>query len=288
MTEEIKKLLLADYHLHSKFSDDSDEEPEKTILSAIDRGLKEICFTDHVDYGIQLDPSDYRQLSAAAKKALGNPPRLNVDYPPYVEILTELREKYKGRIRIKLGLEFGMQYHWTPAFQKLFDSLPLDFVILSCHQVDDKEFWNNEFQEGRTIAEVNAAYYEEIYKVMENYSDYSVLGHLDAIQRYNSCWYPFSKSRDIIEKILRRAIADGKGIELNTSSFRYGLPDLTPEHDILGLYYELGGEIITLGSDAHVATDVAEGFDLARRELKAIGFKQYTTFTRMEPEFHPL
>jgi histidinol phosphate phosphatase hisJ family len=285
--------MLADYHIHCKYSDDSEEDLEKIIETAINKGIGEICFTDHVDYGIKLDKDVFEKIDENAKKdwikKIGRID-LNVDYPNYFKEIEELREKYKDKITIRQGLEFGMQVHTIKDFQKLFDKYKekFDFVILSCHQVNDKEFWTNEFQKGKSIDEYNAEYYEEIYRVMNRYSDYSILGHLDHIQRYNETIYPFEKSREIIVKILKKVIEDNKGIEVNTSSFRYGLKELTPERDILKLYHELGGKIITIGSDAHKAENVGEHIPYIQEELKKIGFIDICTFDKMKPIFHKL
>ena len=285
--------MLADYHIHCKYSDDSEEDLEKIIETAINKGIDEICFTDHVDYGIKPDKDVFEKMDENAKKdwikKIGRID-LNVDYLNYFKEIEELREKYKDKITIRQGLEFGMQVHTIKDFQKLFDKYKekFDFVILSCHQVNDKEFWTNEFQKGKSIDEYNAEYYEEIYRVMNRYSDYSILGHLDHIQRYNETIYPFEKSREIIVKILKKVIEDNKGIEVNTSSFRYGLKELTPERDILKLYHELGGKIITIGSDAHKAENVGEHIPYIQEELKKIGFIDICTFDKMKPIFHKL
>ena len=285
--------MLADYHIHCKYSDDSEEDLEKIIETAINKGIDEICFTDHVDYGIKPDKDVFEKMDENAKKdwikKIGRID-LNVDYLNYFKEIEELREKYKDKITIRQGLEFGMQVHTIKDFQKLFDKYKekFDFVILSCHQVNDKEFWTNEFQKGKSVDEYNAEYYEEIYRVMNRYRDYSILGHLDHIQRYNETIYPFEKSREIIVKILKKVIEDNKGIEVNTSSFRYGLKELTPERDILKLYHELGGKIITIGSDAHKAENVGERIPYIQEELKKIGFTDICTFDKMKPIFHKL
>lgn len=278
--------MLADYHIHCRYSDDSEEEPEKIIESAVSKNFDEICFTDHVDYGIKIDHDVYNKMNDSEKEKYKN--LLNVDYPKYFREIGELREKYKDKIIIRQGLEFGMQTHTIVDFQKIFDKYDLDFVILSCHQVNDEEFWNKVFQQGKTPDEYNYKYYEEIYKVIQKYSDYSILGHLDHIQRYNETIYPFEKSREIITEILKKVIEDGKGIEVNTSSFRYGLKDLTPERNILKLYYELGGKIITIGSDAHKAENVGDHIPYIQSELKKIGFTHICTFDKMKPIFHEL
>lgn len=273
--------MKADYHIHSNFSDDSWEDLDKIALSAIKQGIDEICITEHVDYGVKLDKDDWEK----SDKKLA----MNADYDKFFPDMKALTEKYEDQLTIKTGLEFGMQTITIEPFQKVFDKYELDFVILSCHQVGNKEFWTGEFQKGKTQDEYQHLYYEEIYKVIQEYKDYSILGHLDLIQRYSDTIEPpLEKHYDIIEKILKQVIKDGKGIEINTSSERYKLEELTPAYDILKLYYDLGGKVITVGSDAHVAEDVGDRLDLSYDVLREIGFKYITTFDKMIPQFHEL
>ena len=196
--------MLADYHIHSRYSDDSEEEMEIIVLSAIEKGFDEICFTDHVDYGVKIEHEEYLKLDDEKKKVTNS----NVDYLNYFKEIEELQRKYGNRIKIRKGLEFGMQVHTIPQFQNLFNRYEMDFVILSCHQVENKEFWTGDFQKGKTSDEYNSEYYNEIYKVINQYDNYSILGHLDLIQRYNKEFegdtYPFRKNREIIEKILKK------------------------------------------------------------------------------------
>ncbi len=279
--------MYADYHLHTYYSDDSDYPMERLVQDAIAMGLEEICFTDHVDYGIKGDWPDastgYRPEEKAGR------PAMNVKYPAYHGEIQRLREKYAGKLSIREGMEFGMQGHTVGQYEKLFAAYPFDFIILSCHQVGDKEFWNQAFQKGKSQEEYNREYYEEILRVMGRYKDYSVLGHLDMIVRYDQegpC--PFEKVRDIVAEILRQAIRDGKGIEVNTSSHRYGLPDLTPSRNILKLYRDLGGKIVTIGSDTHAPEHLGAYVRESQEELKALGFDSVCTFHKMEPVFHRL
>lgn len=273
--------LKVDYHIHSNFSDDSWESLDNIALSAINQGLDEICITEHIDYGVKLDKKDWEK----SDKKLA----MNADYEMFFPTMDAFREKYKDQLIIKTGLEFGMQTMTIDSFQKIFDKYSLDFVILSCHQVDNLEFWTGEFQKGRSQDEYQHLYYEEIYKVIKQYKDYSIIGHLDLIQRYSDTINPpLEKHFDRIEAILKLIIEEGKGIELNTSSVRYKLADLTPAYDILKLYHSLGGEIITIGSDAHVATDVGDRIDLSYAILREIGFKYISTFETMTPVFHTL
>lgn len=275
--------MKADYHVHSEFSDDSIYEMEEVVKDAIKLGITEVCFTDHVDYGIKKDWDEgnieYRH----------GQPLANVDYPKYFEKIKYLKDKYRNKIVIKQGLEFGIQMHTIEKIQKLYNSYPLDFIILSFHQVEDKEFWTQDYQKGLTQKEYNERYYQEILNVIQIYKDYSVLGHLDLLSRYDLCGnYPFEKVKDIITKILKIVIEDGKGIEVNTSSFHYGLNDLTPSMNILKLYYDLGGKILTIGSDSHKKEHLGSHIDEVKEILKEIGFKTYCTYEKMKPEFHEL
>lgn len=283
--------MLADYHVHTAFSDDSVLPMEEAVRTAIDRGLEEICFTEHIDYGIKvdLDPGaeDY---PAVLKRALEEHNGCyNCDCDAYEKEIGRCRELYGDRIAIGMGMEFGMQVHTIGAFQRVFDRLPLDFVILSCHQVENQEFWNYQFQEGRSQEEYNRRYYEEILRVARRFDNYSVLGHLDMIRRYDKAGdYPFANVRELVVEILRTVIAGGKGIEVNTSCFRYGLPDLTPSREILKLYRKLGGEIITIGSDAHTREWIGCRAAEIQAELKDMGYRYVYTFEGMRPVGHVL
>lgn len=280
--------MLCDYHVHTNYSDDSEYLMEDVVKDAIAMRMEELCFTDHVDYGVKFDRDD---LTKEEWKVLSREREfapLNVCCPEYFKEIRRLQARYP-EIRIKRGMEFGMQTHTIPSYEKLFRRYDFDFIILSCHQVEDQEFWTQEFQKGKTQKEYNERYYQEILEVIQRYKDYSVLGHLDLIARYDEAGiYPFVCVKKIIAEILKIVIADGKGIEVNTSSHRYGLKDLTPSRDILRLYKELGGEIITIGSDSHEKAHLGTHIQETRKELAELGFEYFCTFEKMQPNFHKL
>lgn len=276
--------MLADYHVHTEFSDDSDYPLLDVVRDAANMGLEELCLTDHVDYGVKVDWDSGLEIPVRLGALMAN-----VDYPKYIAAIEEARRLYGDKIRIKLGLEFGMQTHTIPQFEALFRRYPFDFILLSVHQVEDKEFWTQDFQRGRTQREYNLRYYEELLELVRQYKNYSVLAHVDLITRYDKAGvYPFEELKPILTDILRQVIADGKGIELNTSYHRYGLPDATPARAILELYRDLGGRVLTIGSDSHkpehLGAYISEGMAL----LKELGFREFCTFERMEPVFHSL
>lgn len=276
--------MLCDYHVHTDYSDDSTYLMEDVVKDGIKKGLSEICFTDHVDYGIKYDWDDPRAFQTRDGMCFAN-----VNYPEYTKEIAELKEKYKNQITLKMGLEFGIQTHTIQQYQKLFSQYPFDFIILSIHQVEDQEFWTQDFQKGKTQLEYNLGYYQELLDVIKVYKDYSVLGHLDLITRYDlEGTLDFAYIKDIVREILEIVIKDGKGIEINTSYHRYGLKDMTPSRDILKLYKELGGKIITIGSDSHKPEHLGAYIEEAKEELKKLGFKYYCTFDKMKPIFHEL
>ena len=116
--------MFADYHVHTEFSDDSEYPMEQVIKDAVSMGMDELCFTDHVDYGVKVDWDDTVGYEEAEMT-------MNVDYPLYAARIKELQYLYDTRLKIKMGLEFGMQTHTIPAFQRLFEKYPFDFIILS-------------------------------------------------------------------------------------------------------------------------------------------------------------
>lgn len=277
--------MLCDYHVHTIYSDDSVYKMEDVIKDGIKKGINELCFTDHVDYGIKRDVDD-----PLGPVYLNGQPISNVDYPEYYKEYLYLKEKYKDQMTLKFGLEFGIQVHTIPKYDALFKQYPFDFIILSIHQVGDLEFWTGDYQKGRTEKEYYERYYQELYDVVNLYHDYSVLGHMDLIKRYDDQdgYDSFNNHKEMITQILETVIKDGKGIEINTSSVRYEIGDLTPSRDILKLYLKLGGTIITIGSDSHQEDHLGAYIEDTKKELKELGFKQYCTYSQMVPEFHDL
>lgn len=276
--------MFVDYHVHTDYSDDSDYPMEDVVKDAIRLGMDEICFTDHVDYGAKVDWDSGEEIPYCNGLAM-----VNVDYPAYVEEIRSLRERYGGRLAIKMGLEFGMQKHTIPQFEALYRRYPFDFIILSVHQIEDKGFWSQEFQQGRTQKEYNERYYEELLYLVRHYQNYSVLGHLDLVLRYDKQGiYPFHYVQHYVEEILAEVVKSGKGIEINTSSHRYGVADSTPSKKILSMYHEMGGEILTLGSDSHAPAHLGTYMEESKKLLKEIGFRSFCTYEKMQPVFHEL
>lgn len=263
------EIMKADYHVHTDFSPDSSFLMEDCINYAINIGIDEICFTEHIDYGY--------------------PSAMQCSLPEYYKEFCRLKPLYKDIINLKFGIEFGAQAHHKSYFDNIAEKYPFDFALLSFHQIEDKEIWNWDFQQGKTWDEYNRIYFEEMLNTVRVFNNYSVLAHMDLMRRYDKNGeYPFAKVKYLIEEIFSTIIENGKGIEINTSSFRYRLNDLMPETNILKLYHEMGGEIITIGSDSHCEHHLYRHVDEVREILKTLGYKYFCTFDKMQPKFHEL
>lgn len=270
--------ITADFHLHSSFSGDSDASMEEMIIKGIERGLTQMCFTEHMDY--DYPPSE--ELGADAFI-------LNSD--SYLYDLLKYREQYSDKIDVRFGLELGLQPHLFGQNSRIVREHDWDFIIGSSHVVNGRDPYYPAFYEGRTETAAFTEYFESILANIKKFTNFDVYGHLDYIVRYSphkeENYHPCDY-QDLIDEILKRLIENEKGIELNTAGFRKGLSEPNPCTDIIKRYKELGGEIITIGSDAHVVADVATGLDQATEILTACGFKYYTVFQYRVPEFKRL
>lgn len=260
-----------DFHIHTSYSDDCNVEMESYIQPAIEKGLKGICFTDHIDI-------DYPN----------NTNKFMLEYAPYVKELNRLKEKYKDKLEILLGVEFGMQPHILDTDASFFAEKTFDYVLGSIHATGKKELYGGDYLDGITEHQGIVNYFTEMLYCVKNFKSYNNLGHLDAINRYvSSETKPYSAEKyiDYIEEIIKAVVAAGKGIELNTSGKRYGLGNFHPEPRIIKLYKQFGGEIITLGSDSHSTSTIAYGFSEALDLLAGCGFRYYTIYRNGKAEF---
>ena len=291
-------MILCDFHMHSEFSSDSDTPMEDMIHQAIQLGLKRICFTDHMDFDypkINLDPN-----SDSEETYLD----FLFDVDTYVKKLNELKATYAGQIEILTGIELGLQKQIQPKVKKLMEQYEFDFAIGSSHLLYGADpylasFWQklrerygnidakdlDKFIVKKAIRD----YFEEILQNVTLFPWFQVYGHLDYIVRYapgKDKYYDVEESMDVIEAILKQLISQNRGIEINTSGLKNGLKTANPHTEILKRYRELGGEIITIGSDAHKPDYIAYEFNRAKEFLLESNFKYYTTFKRKQPQFH--
>ncbi len=267
----------ADFHMHSNFSGDSEALMEEMVQKALSLGLTHICITEHYD-------PDYVYLPG--KEGMFE---LNTD--SYLYELLKLREKYKGKISVGFGVELGLQPHLKRPLAIYSKAYDFDFIIGSSHICNHKDPYYPAFFENRSEDDAHREYFESVLECVKTLPYFDVYGHLDYVVRYGpskDLQYSYAKHSDILDDILRALIENEKGIELNTGAFRSGLSQPNPSADIIRRYRELGGEIITVGSDAHTASQIASDFDKACDILKTCGFRYYCIFQSRMPEYFKL
>lgn len=266
--------MLWDTHMHCHFSGDSDATPESMILSAKQKDLAGICFTDHLDYDYPNDPNEFL-----------------LDIPAYKSSILKLKEGNSSNLSILWGIELGLQPQLVERNNFVTKTNDFDFVIGSSHVVHNVDPYYPEYYENRSEKDAYLEYFSSILENIKLGFDFDVYGHLDYVVRYgptkNDNYY-YKDYSDIIDAILKELISQGKGIELNTGGFKYGLGHPNPCEDILKRYKELGGEIITIGADAHKPEHVAFDFHKVPDLLESVGFSYATVFKNRKPEFYKI
>lgn len=258
-----------DHHMHTRYSPDADPLAsfETYLKEAQNHKLKGLMFTDHVD--MDTPETLFHDL---------------IDYNVYAADLKTLRKK--AQIPLYMGVEVGYQPQLKEALNAFLNAHAFDFVIASIHVGDNKSFYEGDFFKDKTDDEAYKRYFEICLEMVENYDNYDVFGHLDYIIRYGeNKTYRYEDYAFLIDKILKTIINKGKGIEINTSGLRYNLNTMHPSLTLLKRYKALGGNIITLGSDAHKVSDLQSAFDEALVILKEAGFTKVTEFKKRRPYF---
>lgn len=269
-------MIRADYHLHSSFSGDSSAPMEDMILKGIQLGLTHMCFTEHMDPDFPYPNPEEEGMF-----------ELNTD--SYLYELARLKEKYAPQIQLLFGVELGVQPHLRRELSIYAKSYDFDFIIASSHLCNKKDPYYPSFYEGRSDEEAYREYFLSILDNLRAFGNFDVYGHLDYVIRYGKnkdADYCYDKYKDIFDRILETLMEKEKGLELNTGAIGYGLKELNPCTELLRRYRKLGGELITVGSDAHDPQSVARGFDRAAQILTDCGFRYYATFEKRTPEFH--
>lgn len=268
-------MIKADCHIHTDFSTDSTTPMEVMIEKAISIGLSYICITDHMDFdypGTKIDDFIFKPDN-------------------YYETVHKLTSKYKEKIQVLFGIEIGLQPYLKERYDILLSQYPFDFVIGSSHLVDGLDPYFNVFWQDKTDHVGLTKYFQSIIDNMNSNPNIDVYGHLDYIIRYvpsKITRYEYTTYQAIIDELLLAIIEKGKGIEVNTSGYKYGLDHAHPKEEIIKRYFELGGSIITIGSDAHKPEHLAYDFERARNMLLSLGISQYAIFKERKPQFLPL
>lgn len=253
-------MIRCDAHMHTRFSEDSDASVHSMLDAAIERGMEAVCITDHLDKDFPQTP-DFP--AGAFLFDLGN----------YFQRLTQLKEEYQKKLEVRIGVEIGLQPHLGEYYRNLTEKYPFDFVIGSVHLIHGQDPYYRTFFEGRSDEEAYQEAFQVTIENLKKVNSFDSLGHLDYVVRYGTHQaeeYSYKKYVEEIDEILKILIAQGKGLEMNMAGMKYGLGFPNPHPDVIRRYRELGGEIVTIGADAHRPEHVAFDFDKAGEILLSL------------------
>ncbi len=263
--------MIADTHVHSSYSTDSEARMEATVRRAVEIGLPVLTFTDHIDWDYPVDGLTF-----------------DFDISRYMEEIESLQKKYAGKIELLKGVELGLQPQLKDRYEKLLRDYPFDFAIGSQHLVNNMDPYYPETFEGKTDAEVYLDYFHDMLEDVRAFHSFDSMGHLDYVVRYGKSKahsYSYRAYAEIIDEILKLLVKYNIAIELNTCGLRKQLGFPNPHPDILKRYRELGGTLVTVGSDSHKPYYLGYAFDTAQKILLSCGFTHYCYFKNREPKF---
>ncbi len=265
--------MLVNDHCHSSCSHDGKFTMTQMAEAAAAAGLSSVCFTDHCDL---LDGDGLRDR---------DPFSWEKEEAQFADALAAL----DGRIRLRLGVELGEATQVEPMARRILAHGHLDFVIGSIHNpINGKDYYFLNYEQEQHCLQMIGDYLQQMQQLAA--SDlYDVLGHITYPLRYmhyrDGVPVDFRSHDEQVREILRTVIHAGRGIELNTSGYlNCGGEPMPPEY-MLRAYRELGGEIITIGSDAHRPDRMAQGIADGMELLRSVGFRYFTIFSERKPEF---
>ncbi|RZI48223.1 histidinol-phosphatase HisJ family protein [Lactococcus kimchii] len=257
-----------DYHLHSYFSADSQENPRTHILEALKYGLDEICFTEHRDF--------YFPDMA-----------FDLDVPAYFQELSALQAEFSGQIMVKIGLEIGLDLRFKQEIEDFVSNSAYDFVIGSVHEINDIEVYDDtSYYTNKSKKQAHLEYLEAVLACVQNFDCFNALGHLDYVARYGPYadkFIQFDEFSELIHQILQVLSDKNKALEVNTRLFQY--PETQKFYQFLiETYKNCGGKWITLGTDSHLAKRDWISWTLAQNLIKSSGFTELALFSKMQVE----
>ncbi len=257
-----------DFHMHSIVSFDGQDTPEAMLRAAKLAGLREICFTDHVD-----------------DTCAGIEPTQRFSPESYMAGYEGLRDE---DVKLRFGMEFGLLPDNQASFKEVLSWRNFDFVLGSVHYADGEDVYYAPYWNGKTVFEAERRYFEETLLCVKNHDDFDVLAHLTYISKPrihpNHIPVKLAEHRELIEEILKVLVAKGKGLEINTSGMdRCGV--FLPDMEILRRFKDLGGEIVTVGSDAHQSARVGQYTQDAVKLAREL-FGHVCTYENRKPIFH--
>lgn len=251
---------MLDLHTHTRFSSDSHTDPEQLIQKAIEKNYQILAITDHYDY----------------EYPYGDIMVFNID--DYFKELLPLKEKYKDRIKLLIGVEIGMQIHLSNELDDIVSSYPFDIVIGSTHLINNIDpYFGPFYEEGTKKEGALAIYFETIILNTNSIFSFDTMGHLDYLKRYleyDDKTITYKESSHYIDLILKGLIERDKAFEVNTQY----IDDYPFDYKILKRYKELGGKLVTIGSDSHKLETFAFRIEENLKLIKEAGFDKITYY----------
>ena len=266
-------MILFDNHNHSEFSFDGKRTSvEKSTLAAADAGLGGVAFTDHCDFFVPAMKAEYEQLVPETFDV--NAQQAEIDR---VQALIDGRIEGERKFRILKGIEIGMHEDCHGEIRRTLGENSFDQVIASVHYLDGIDPFYGGYYEGKDWKEAYGHYLETIWKEMTWLKDFDIMGHFDYVVRYapySSTSLLYRDFSDILDEMFRYLIQEGKALEINTKSYQeYNGRLVTIDTEVLKRYRELGGEIVSFGSDSHDAHRIGHAIMEHALLLKSLGFR---------------
>ena len=278
-------MTLIDCHTHTQFSVDSEADINECIRRACELGLAAYAITDHCECNRWYSKEHYPDETTYQYFDFGR------DLENSVSAVTELKKQYSGRINLLCGTEMGQATHNFEIAEKIVSDPRLDFVLASMHQLPKTEdFCFIDYSEYSLdgIYELCERYFIEIHKLCK-WGKFDILAHLTYFMRYLKCKagidVDISRFDDIIAESFRLLAQNGRGIEINTSGLRQGFGDTFPDYKYVKMFRDLGGELISIGSDSHTVQDIGAGCEAGVRTAFEAGFTRLVYFKERKPHF---
>ena len=267
--------MLCDCHLHTSNSFDAENSLKEMCESAIKKGINIIAVTDHLEVPEILlgDKSQYGDMVKQIKQSA-----LDVD---------ECREFFKDKIQIIKGVELGEPMHNSECTEKAMTIADYDFILASVHNLKGYEdFYFLEYNENN-VYQLLDLYFDEIFDTAQN-ADFDSLAHLTYPLRYiaerTNIKIDLRRYSEIIDNIFKTLIKRKKALEINTSGLFKPIGTTLPDKFLIERFKNLGGEYITIGSDAHNIQNVGAGIEKGIEIAKECGFNHYTIFENRKPK----
>jgi histidinol-phosphatase (PHP family) len=260
-------MIPLDYHMHSLFSEDGNDSLEAMCQKAIDLGVPEIGFSEHWDVG----PYEIN-------------PRFFSPEPWYAE-LDRMRNIFYNQLVIRAGIEVAEPHLYSQETSEVLQRAIFDYVIGSVHFVGKNFMFNTEYFQTHLPDDVYGEYFSELDRMVSK-ADIDIVAHFDIPSRTGIPVFGYNPARyeALIRKILRTCIERGLALDVNVSGLRKPSRNIMPDPSILKWYAEMGGQRVTLGSDAHRTAEVCLHLERAVEILQSVGIQKITHFEKRQPQ----